>query len=162
MIKKILFGAFMLFCLLPASAVGISTAEKRKAETEVSNAFERIITLWKDESFEALYEYGDKESRSIISRDGFVGTMKGNAWVLACCRETVNDVEITVGSGTRATVKARVGYAARFGGVDTVFIDQTFPMTFQDGDWRTDLRKISYPNERALPEIFRFRQRIPR
>lgn len=156
MIKRLLYASFILSCLLVFNARGgeITVDEERKIEADVSNTFVRIVTLWQDENYNALYEYGDEESRKILSVNQFGEMTHNNSWKLACCWEKAQDIEITLKSTTVALVKARIGYEMRFDTGSTRFITQTFNMTLEDGVWKIDLQEIAYQDPYLLPRRF--------
>jgi len=154
--KRLLYASIMLICLLALSARAgeISVDEKRKIESDVSNAFARIVTLWQDENYDSLYEYGDETSRKILTLRQFEETTHANSWKLACCWEKAQDIEITVKKKTVAVVKARMGYEMRFDTGSTRFVTQTFDMTLEDGNWKIDLQEIAYQDPYILPRRF--------
>ncbi len=156
MIKRLSYASFILFCLLALNARGgeIPVDEERKIEADVSSTFIKIVTLWQDENYDALYEYGDEESRKILSVNQFGEMTHNNSWKLACCWEKAQDIEITVKSSTVALVKAKIGYEMRFDTGSTRFITQTFNMTLEDGVWKIDLQKIAYQDPYLLTPRF--------
>jgi hypothetical protein len=156
MIKRLLYASFILFCLLAidARASDIPVGEERRIEADVLSAFSRIVTLWQDEDYNALYEFGDETSRKILSLDKFAETTRNNSWKLACCWEKALDIEITIKKPTYAVVKARIGYQMRFDTGSTRFVMQTFDMTLQDGNWKIDLQEIAYQDPYLLPRRF--------
>lgn len=156
MIKRLLYASFIQFCLLAfnARAGEIPVDKERQIEADVSNTFARIVTLWQDENYDALYEYGDEESKKILSVNQFAETAHNNSWKLACCWEKAQDIEITLKKRTVALVKARVGYEMRFDTGSTRFIAQTFDMTLEEGGWKIDLQEIAYQDPYLLPRRF--------
>jgi hypothetical protein len=117
------------------------TIDHSKIELEVIEAFRTIIFLWKDEKYEALYEHGDKKSRTAIRREDFEHRMKNKEVGLASSWETVRDIRVEVESPTRVLTTARIGYKLKKGG-DTRPRTETFLMTLEKGEWKIDLHKI--------------------
>ncbi len=156
MIKRLIYASFILISLLAMEARGgdIPVDEERRIEADVLGAFASIVTLWQDENYDALYEYGDETSRKILPPDKFAETVHNNSWKLACCWEKAQDVEITIKKRTVAAVKARMGYRMRFDTGSTRSITQTFDMTFENGGWKIDLQEIAYQDPYLLPRRF--------
>ena len=112
-----------------------------RIESEVTGGFRAIISLWKDEKYEALYEHGDKKSRTPIRKEDFARRMKNKEVGLASSWETVRDVRVEVESSTRVHITAKIGYKSKKGG-DTKHRTETFLMTLEKGAWKIDLQKI--------------------
>lgn len=142
MIKRILF-LFMVMSLIPSLVFpgSLSTTEKRKIESDATEAFDRIFHLWKDGKFEDLYEYGYRRSQTSISKEDFVIKMKNKFYELASSWETIRDLEAEVASLKLVYVKAKVGYKKKGGG-DTKFLTGTYRVEFEGDQWRIDLSKI--------------------
>lgn len=113
----------------------------QRIESEVREAFERILSLWKDGKYQVLYEYGDRKSRTRMAKEEFERRMKKRRWELAPSWETVRDVEVEVKGNSLASVSAKIGYRPKQGG-ETRFQTQTYPMRFEKGGWRIDLMKL--------------------
>jgi hypothetical protein len=150
--KIVIQSAFsLLFVLFVCQQIVFSgeltPGEKRHIESGAIDTFETIISLWKGEKFDAIYEYGDRISRERISKETFISGMKISCR-LASSWETIRDIEVEIISPTRVYLKAKMGFAwpsDAWG--DTVFGTLIFEMTLEDKDeWRIGLSKILYCN----------------
>ncbi len=117
------------------------TIDHDKIESDVIGTFRTMISLWKDEKYEALYEHGDKKSRASIRKEDFEHRMKNKEVGLASSWETIKDVRVEVESATRVHTRAKIGYKSKKGG-DTKHRTETFLMTLEKGAWKIDLQKI--------------------
>jgi hypothetical protein len=133
----------LFFCQQIVSSRELSPGEKRRIESGAIDTFETIISLWKREKFDEIYEYGDRISREQISKETFISRMK-SSYRLASSWETVQDIKVEIVSPTRVHLKAEMGFAwpsDEWG--DTVFGTLIFGMTLEDKDeWRIDLRNL--------------------
>ena len=116
-------------------------SRSQRIESDVREAFERILSLWKDGKYQALYEYGDRKSRTRIAKEEFERRMKKRRWELASSWERVRDVEVETKGDSLAYVSAKIGYRPKQGG-ETRFQTQTYQMRFEKGGWRIDLTKL--------------------
>jgi len=115
----------------------------REIESEVTDAFKTIISLWKEGKFEALYECGTLSSKTHVGKESFVLQMRNKTWGLASSWETIRDIEITVDvkHPTSAYASAKIGYRPKIGG-DPIFRTETYRLMSEKGTWRIDLSKI--------------------
>ncbi len=114
---------------------------KNKIESDAAQTLKIIISLWKDEKYDSLYDYGTVASKTSMSKEKFVQKMKRNKWGLAPSWETVQDVEPEFKSSTLVYVTARIGHKPKQGRV--VRIErQTFQMKLEKGEWKIDLSKV--------------------
>lgn len=136
-----------LLVILVCQQVGFSAGleltprDKRRIESGVIDAFETIISLWKRERFDEIYEYGDKISRETMSKETFISRTRG--CVLASSWETVRGIEVEIVSPDHAYLKAKMGFASpsdEWG--DTIFVIKIFEMILEKGEWRIDLREL--------------------
>jgi hypothetical protein len=134
----------LFFCQQIVFSEELSPGEKRRIESGAIDTFETIISLWKRERFDEIYEYGDRRSGEIMSKEMFISEMRGCE--LASSWETVRDIEVEIISPTRVYLKAKLGFKGpRAYGVlgETIFCTQIFEMTLEDKDeWRIELRKL--------------------
>jgi len=113
--KIVIQGAFsLLFVLFVCQQIVFSgeltPGEKRRIESGAIDTFEIIISLWKREKFDEIYEYGDRISRELMSKETFISGMKSSCR-LASCWETIRDIEVEIISPTRVYLKAKMGFA---------------------------------------------------
>ncbi len=114
---------------------------KNKIESDAAQTFNIIISLWKDEKYDALYQHGTLASRASISKEKFVQKMRTNKWGLAPSWETVQNVEPEMRTPNLVYVRAKIGHKPKQGrGVR--FETKTFQMRLEKGEWKTDLSKI--------------------
>jgi len=112
-------------------------------ESEVTDTFTTIISLWKAGKFEALYEYGTLSNKANMAKETFVSRMGNKTWGLASSWETIRDIDIKgdIKQPTSAYASARIGYRPKIGG-DTIFRTETYRFILENGTWRIDLSKI--------------------
>ncbi len=113
----------------------------RRIESDVADSFKNIISLWKDKKFDALYDCGDRKSRTQVAKEDFRRRMERKNWEPALSWETIRDVEVDVKNATLAYVTARIGYKPKQGG-ETRTRTETYGMRLENGIWRIDLTKI--------------------
>jgi hypothetical protein len=113
----------------------------RKIESEVTDAFEAIISLWKEGKYEALYECGTLSSKANVAKENFVSRMAKKTWVLASSWETLRDIKVEIRHSKLAYASARIGYKPKRGG-DTKIRNETYQLKLENGIWRVDLSKI--------------------
>jgi hypothetical protein len=112
-----------------------------KIESDVMDFLKTIIYLWKDGKCDAIYEYGDRKSRTAINKEDFERRMASKELQLASSWETVNDIRVEIKSSLLAYATAKIGYRPKRGG-DTKFRTETYKITFENGSWRINLMKI--------------------
>lgn len=112
-----------------------------KIESDAAEALRTIVSLWKEEKYEALYGYGTDSSRVAVSKERFVHRMGKKNWVLASSWETLQDVEAKFKKTTLVYVTARIGHKPKQGG-STKILTETYQMKLENGVWKTDLSKI--------------------
>jgi uncharacterized protein (DUF4415 family) len=112
-----------------------------KIESDVMDVFRTIISLWKDGKYDALYEYGDRKSRTTVNKEDFGHRMANKKLELALSWETVNDIKIDIQSPVLVYTRAKIGYKVKRGG-ETRFRTETYQMRFESGAWKINLLKI--------------------
>jgi hypothetical protein len=145
---SLLFVLFVCQQTVFSEELELTPGEKRRIESGAIDTFETIISLWKSEKFDEIYDYGDRISREMISKERFISGMKISCR-LASSWETIRDTEVEIISPTRVYLKAKMGFAWPCDEwADTVFGTLIFEMTLEDKDeWRIGLSKILYcPN----------------
>jgi hypothetical protein len=116
-------------------------SDKRKTESEVTDALLTIASLWQSDRYGELYEYGTTSSKGSLSKEEFVRRMLGKKWGLASSWQTIRDVEVDVKRPTLAYARAKVGYKPKQGG-KTETRTETFQMVLENEAWRINLSKI--------------------
>jgi hypothetical protein len=146
--KKIMFqSAFsfifvLFFCQRIVFSWELSPGEKRRIESGAIDTFETIISIWKRERYVEMYEYGDRISREIMSKETFISGMRD---VLASSWETVRDIKVEIISPNRVYLKAKLGFrgSRAYGALgETRFCTKVFEMTLEKNEWRIDLGQL--------------------
>lgn len=153
--RSLLICIISIFLTVPTSYATSPAAEEAKEEVIVAaqSAFMEIVTLWKNEKYGELYEYGTLRSQQRLSREDFEKRMRKTKKRLECCWATAQDVKGIYKSSTKVHIKAKMGY--RFAGSsnpihksipqvseDSSFEHETFYLIFQDDRWRVNLFRI--------------------
>ena len=112
-----------------------------KIEGDVIESVKTIISLWKDEKYQALYDHGDQKSRMAVNRETFEHRMTKKGIGLASSWETIRDIKVEVKSATLAYATVKIGFKPTRGG-DTQFRTETYRMSLEKGMWKIDLSKI--------------------
>ena len=113
----------------------------RRIESDVTDAFENIIFLWKNGKYDALYECGSLKSCKHVSKEDFEKRMAKQSWELATSWETVRKIQVSVKNSTLAYVTATIGYKPKTGG-EPRFQTKTYEMRFEKNVWRIGLEKL--------------------
>lgn len=114
---------------------------KHRIESDAAEALRTIVSLWKDEKYEALYEYGTDASKVSMPKEKFVEKMKRKGWGLASSWETLRDIEARFKNPKLVYVTAKIGHKPKQGGT-VKFRTGIYPMTLEGGVWRINLSKI--------------------
>jgi hypothetical protein len=114
---------------------------KNRIEGDVVESIKTILSLWKDEKYNELYDHGDQKSRRTISREDFERQMRKKGFGLASSWETLREVQVDVQSATLAYATVRIGLKSKKGG-ETKFRTETYRLPFEKGMWKINLRKI--------------------
>jgi hypothetical protein len=132
----------LLIIVVPCLSADLTPGEKRRIGSAAEDALKDMISLWKEDRYEDLYDYGTGASRISISREGFVRQMKVKSWKLSTSWETIRDVEADVISVKLVYVRAKIGFKGIIGSGDTRFVTETFEMNLEGDKWRTNLFRI--------------------
>jgi hypothetical protein len=120
---------------------GKEKASFKRIESDVTDAFENIIFLWKNEKYDALYDCGSLKSCTHVSKEDFEKRMAKQSWELATSWETVRKIQVSVKNSTLAYVAATIGYKPKTGG-EPRFQTKTYEMRFENNAWRINLEKL--------------------
>ena len=130
-------GRFLVVLALVAVAGMLSVVRQLPAafadsgiETEVRRDMESALDLWRDGRYADLYEQVIPTGKQ--SKETFVRKMTLATRRPTCCWDKVQDVRVTVKSGTTATVRARLGFEQ---GVETEYITRTFKVVKERDVW---------------------------
>jgi hypothetical protein len=145
---------FLLLLSLPVSAKPpASENEKDEVVASARASFMEIVTLWKDEKYGELYEFGTLRSQQRLSKEVFEKRMRKAKKRLECCWATVQDVKGLYKSSTEVHIKAKMGYRTAGSSnphrkanpqvsEDPGFEHETFYLIHQNGRWRVNLFRI--------------------
>jgi len=115
--------------------------DKRKIESEVTDIFQTIVSLWKSGKYDEIYEYGTNASKTTIGKEDFVRRMGKKTYGLSSSWETITDMKLEVNSPTLAYVTTKIGFKPKQGG-NTFFKTGTYQMVLENKTWRINLSKI--------------------
>jgi hypothetical protein len=114
---------------------------KLKIESGAAEALRIIVSLWKEENYGSLYEYGTDASKGSMSKEDFAHKMKNKKWGLAPSWETLQNMEAQYKHPKLVYVTAKIGYKTKRGG-NVRFQTETYQMKLENGLWRANLSKI--------------------
>ena len=114
---------------------------KNRIEGDVAESVKTILSLWKDEKYNELYDHGDQKSRRAVGREDFERRMRKKGIELAPSWETLRDIQVEVKSATLAYATVRIGLKPKRGG-ETRFRTETYRLPFEKGMWKISLEKI--------------------
>ncbi len=125
----------------PAGSKEKQQVNVKRIESDVADSFKNIISLWKDKRYDALYDRGDRRSRTQVVKEDFRRRMERKTLEPAPSWETIRDIEVDVKNATLAYVTARIGYKPKQGGESRIRTE-TYEMRLEKGTWQVDLTKI--------------------
>lgn len=112
--------------------------EQRKIEAQALEGFRRVITLWQEEVYFELYDFGMAATKARISREDFAQRMVELSWVP---RGELNAEHLKAHYRFRTVVyiTVRIPYRHKFNSEERFSKDQTLVMVQEEGRWRIDL-----------------------
>ncbi len=112
--------------------------EQRKIEAQALEGFRRVITLWQEEVYFELYDFGMAATKARISREDFAQRMVELSWVP---RGELNAEHLKAHYRFRTVVyiTVRIPYRHKFNSEERFSKDQTLVMVQEEGQWRIDL-----------------------
>jgi hypothetical protein len=114
---------------------------RNKIEGDVIESVKTILTLWKDEKYDLLFDHGNQKSRGTVNKEDFERRMRKKGIGLASSWETIRDIQVDVRNSTLAYATVRIGLKPSRGG-ETKFRTETYRMSFERGMWKIDLTKL--------------------
>lgn len=157
-VKKILLLAITLaICLFPGSPwADENNIVREQVKAEARRGFEQILELWRDESYEALYE-------RLVHTPGsdfwtFADQMSHSGRKPDCCWERLQDVSVTFINPARVALSAKLGIEVE--GMGTRFMVKTFTLVKEDGLWKIpekDVIDLAEPNMQRIPKEIYYR-----
>jgi hypothetical protein len=114
---------------------------KNRIEGDVIDSLKTILSLWKEERYDLLYDWGDQKSRTTVNKEDFEHRMRKKGIGLASSWETMRDIQVDVKSATTAYATVKIGYKPVKGG-ETKFRTETYRMSLEKGMWKISLTKL--------------------
>jgi hypothetical protein len=108
-------------------------------------ALERILSLWHDGAFEALYEAGTAETRRLVGADEFRLRMSAEACRPACCFVAFRLAEAVPLGRERVLVRGTVGFELHGPARPRRRCapeDRAYVLDWQEGRWRLALTDL--------------------
>ncbi len=156
--KRILLAAFALvtgFSACASWAVDPNSVQEQ-LKAEAGSGFEKILDLWRGESYDELYYRLVHSSGSDMER--FLDQMNHSGRKPACCWEKLQDVSVTYLDSRRMHLSARLGIDVE--GVGTRFVTRSFTLVKEGGVWKipeADVISIAEPNMQRIPKEILYR-----
>lgn len=154
---KALMVAVLVFVLLvPAagSRGGGPIAACEQVKGEAKRGFEEILDLWRDRSYDALYERILPAAGS--DKRYFVEQLNHSARRPACCWEKIQDVSLVCLDDNAVLLTARLGIEVE--GFGTRFVTRSVRLVREQGVWKVaeaEIVALAEPNMQRIPtEIF--------
>jgi hypothetical protein len=141
---SLLFVLFVCQQIVFSDELQLTPGERRRIESGAIDTFETIVSLWKREKFDEIYEYGDRASQELMSKETFSSRMKSSS-TLASSWETVRDIEVEIVSPKRVNLKAVMGFRgvdAFVWSYDTYFSTRIFELSLEKDEWRINLQNL--------------------
>lgn len=114
---------------------------RNRIEGDVVESVKTILSLWKNERYDLLYDWGDQKSRATVNKENFEHRMRKKGIGLASSWETMQDIQVDVKSPTLAYATVKIGFKPLRGG-GTRFLTETYRMPFEKGMWKISLTKL--------------------
>ena len=108
---------------------------------DVVESVKTILSLWKNERYDLLYDWGDQKSRAAVNKENFEHRMRKKGTRLASSWETMQDIQVDVKSAALAYATVKIGFKPLRGG-ETRFLTETYRMSFEKGMWKISLTKL--------------------
>ncbi len=115
--------------------------EQQQIEAEALEVFRRVITLWREEIYFELYDFGMAASRARLKREDFAQRMVELSWVPV---GELNPKHLVADFRYRTAVyiKVRIPYRHKFNPERRFSKEQTLLMLHEEGEWRVDLVQL--------------------
>jgi hypothetical protein len=131
--KRLTMLVIALTCLLTALPLWgrQEVADAETVRSEAVRGFEEILNLWRDGKYNELY------NRTLISgkdtKESFVRRMASARLKPSCCWEKMQEVGVSVRTGTSVVVRAKLGLDAPG---EMEYKTKSFKLSKEDGVWR--------------------------
>lgn len=152
MVKKMVLLVMVLSVMFfgGVSWAGESSADRAQITAEARRGFEEILDLWRDRSYDALYE------RTLTAGGpdqwSFVDQLNHSARRPACCWEKIQDVSLVYVDAHTVQLNARLGIEVE--GFGTRFVTRSFRLQKEAGVWKiaaTEIIALAEPNMQRIP-----------
>jgi hypothetical protein len=144
-VRRPLAGPAVATALLLAAAAGGAEAPAAEGPEAAVRALERILSLWHDGAFDALYGTGTAATRGLLSAGEFRLRMSAEACRPACCFAAFRLAETaTLGPG-RVLVRGTVGFELRGPARPRRRCapeERAYVLEWQEGRWRIPLTDL--------------------
>ncbi|MBI3003628.1 MAG: hypothetical protein HYY54_08470 [candidate division NC10 bacterium] len=138
-------GTALAAVLLLASPAGAAEAPAPEAPEAAVRALERILSLWHDGSFDALYETGTATTRGLLSAGEFRLRMSAEACRPACCFAAFRLAQAAALAPERVLVRGTVGFEVRGPARPRRRCapeERAYVLEWQEGRWRIPLTDV--------------------
>lgn len=115
--------------------------EQHKIEAQALDAFQRIMTLWREEAYFELYDQGSLASKARIRREDFAERMVKLDWIPG---GEINPrfLKPEFRFRTMVYIQARIPYRNKFNIGEPFTKEQTVQLLLEDGQWHIDLIQL--------------------
>ncbi|MRR06335.1 MAG: hypothetical protein EG828_05235 [Deltaproteobacteria bacterium] len=150
--KWILVASLALATCFSSAGSWAADAQSRQLQItgEARRGFEEILDIWRQESFDELYDRLVPDAGS--DRWDFVDQLNHSARRPACCWKKIADVTVVYLDDTAVLLTARLGIEVV--GFGTRFVTRTFRLVKESGVWRlpeSDILSLAEPNMQRIP-----------
>lgn len=138
-------GGAALAGMLLASFAAAADAPAPEGADGAVRAFERILSLWHDGSFEALHENGTAATRGLLRADEFRLRMSAEACRPACCFAAFRLAEAAPLGPGRVLVRGTVGFELRGPARPRRRCEpeeRAYVLEWEEGRWRIPLTNL--------------------
>lgn len=126
---------------VPTLRAAPNVFEQRNIEAQALQAFRAVVSLWREELYFELYDYGMESTKARISREEFAQRMVELSWV-PVGEPNPKFLRAEYQFRTMIYVKARINYRHKFNPGQGFYKDHTFLMLLENGTWRVDLVQL--------------------
>lgn len=137
-----LFLIFFLALLFSSPALGDPNLfEQRKIKARALEAFETVVSLWKEELYFEMYDMGSKATKGRVNKEEFSQRMVNLSWIP---KGELNPkyVKTVYKFRTMVHVSVRLQYRHKINTKEVFYRDHTFLMLQEKGAWTIDLIQV--------------------
>lgn len=126
----------ILFIILLSAAMSWKATVSWGDEGEVRAGFERILDLWRDGDFAALYAH---TTGGRMTRESFAKRMAASPLRPTCCWDKLQEVTVTMHSSASATLTGTVSLESPAG---TETRTKRFPLKKEGAIWKVPMGEL--------------------